>query len=130
MDTDRNNGRGVPAQWANWVNLGIGVWMILAPFLLGYADLIPALWNDIVVGALIAAAAFLATRSYSPGASWFNVAFGAWLVVAPFLLNYMTYGFFQQAVGNDIIAGLAVVALGLVAGLAKVPATRARATGR
>jgi len=37
---------------ASWVNAAIGVWLIAAPFILGYtAD--QEMWNDIIVGVLI-----------------------------------------------------------------------------
>jgi hypothetical protein len=41
------------------VNVALGSWLIIAPFLLGYnvagADAIGATWNDIVVGAVVVA---------------------------------------------------------------------------
>lgn len=40
-------------KWEEWVNVVLGVWLIVSPFLLGYAMLTSALWNQIVVGVLI-----------------------------------------------------------------------------
>lgn len=38
---------------ASWTNAGLGVWLVIAPFVLNYS--VPAAgWNDIVVGILIA----------------------------------------------------------------------------
>lgn len=37
----------------NWINVGLGAWLIISPFLLGFADIGAALWNSIVVGALV-----------------------------------------------------------------------------
>jgi len=31
----------------------LGVWLIIAPFLLGYSALAAALWNDIIVGIVV-----------------------------------------------------------------------------
>ncbi len=45
--------------WLSWINVLIGLWLIIAPFVLGYNGLTVALWNSIVVGVIV-------------------VAFGAW----------------------------------------------------
>jgi len=37
----------------SWINAALGVWLIIAPFILGYANLAGALWNDIMVGILV-----------------------------------------------------------------------------
>lgn len=37
---------------ASWVNLAIGAWLVVAPFVLDYLSG-PAAWNDIVVGILV-----------------------------------------------------------------------------
>lgn len=42
------------ATWLSWTNVVLGVWLIAAPFVLGYSDTTAALWNDIVVGVIIA----------------------------------------------------------------------------
>ncbi|RLD05194.1 MAG: hypothetical protein DRI32_04435 [Chloroflexi bacterium] len=39
----------------SWVNAALGVWLIIAPFLLSYSGTTSALWNDIVVGLVILA---------------------------------------------------------------------------
>lgn len=42
--------------WLSWVNLIAGIWLIIAPFALGYIAAAP-LWNDIIVGIIVAATA-------------------------------------------------------------------------
>ncbi len=44
-----------PQRWQEWVNLCIGVWLIIAPFALGYAEQSGAMWNHIIVGLLVGA---------------------------------------------------------------------------
>lgn len=34
----------------SWINAVLGVWLIIAPFLLSYSGTSAALWNDIIVG--------------------------------------------------------------------------------
>src|SRR5262249_31227825 len=38
----------------SWVNLVLGVWLVIAPFLMGYTGTPAALWNNLVGGAVIA----------------------------------------------------------------------------
>jgi predicted membrane-bound dolichyl-phosphate-mannose-protein mannosyltransferase len=37
----------------SWVNVVLGIWMIVSPYLLGYADVNPAQTNSLITGALI-----------------------------------------------------------------------------
>lgn len=113
-------------------NAGTGVWLILAPFLLGYAAFPAPLYNDIVCGLLIAVLGFV--RFGNPlgnvWASYTNAGIGAWLVVAPFVLTYSalaTEGVVADdaavaaadpvsllpATANDIVVGILVIALGV-----------------
>jgi hypothetical protein len=39
------------ATWISWVNSTLGLWLIVAPFILGYGN--PARINDIIVGVVI-----------------------------------------------------------------------------
>lgn len=46
----------------DWINVVLGVWLILAPFVLGYSAVLMAMWNDIIVGVVaIVLAAWAAT---------------------------------------------------------------------
>ena len=40
-------------QWEEWTNVALAIWLIVSPFLLGYAAHATALWNQIVVGVLV-----------------------------------------------------------------------------
>jgi hypothetical protein len=41
------------SSWLSWVNVGLGIWLILAPFLLGYANLDVARTNEVVIGVIV-----------------------------------------------------------------------------
>jgi hypothetical protein len=47
-------GHAYPAAWGNLV---LGVWVIVAPWLLGFAALAVAMWSHVVLGVLVALAA-------------------------------------------------------------------------
>jgi len=36
-----------------WINVVLGVWLIIAPFIVSYTSVAAALWNDIGVGILV-----------------------------------------------------------------------------
>jgi uncharacterized membrane protein HdeD (DUF308 family) len=37
----------------DWINVIIGAWLIIAPFILGYTAIAAAMWNDIIVGIVV-----------------------------------------------------------------------------
>lgn len=43
-----------------WICIVAGIWLIVAPFALGYAGVAGALWNDIILGLVV-----LATGGYA-----------------------------------------------------------------
>lgn len=42
-----------PRLWEEWVNLLLGLWVFVAPFVLGIWQLQLSLWNHLVVGAVV-----------------------------------------------------------------------------
>src|SRR3954469_21858467 len=67
------------ARIAAGLNALAGIWLIIAPFVLGYGDGDPY-WNDIVFGALVLAIAVL-RYAVAPRAAWLsalNMLIGAW----------------------------------------------------
>lgn len=53
---------------ASWVNLVAGLWAIAAPWLIGFAAIVGAMWSHVVLGVLVAiAAAIELWQEYQPG---------------------------------------------------------------
>jgi hypothetical protein len=51
-----------------WIIGVIAVWLMAAPFLLGYENTTPAMWNDLAVGVLtLLSAAFWSYREWGDG---------------------------------------------------------------
>jgi len=89
------------------INILFGIWLILAPFILDYASLQVAMWNDIILGVLVLAVAMIRTFGTALAtASWINVVLGIWLVIAPFVLNYRDN---PSPRWNDVILGILVI---------------------
>jgi len=102
---------------ASWATLATGLWLVIAPTVLGYMNYAPrARSNDLILGVLIASMG--ATRvfgNYRSGRlnqliSGLNVLPGIWLIIAPFVLSYSGL---MRPTRNDIITGIAVIAFAL-----------------
>lgn len=95
---------------ASGLNILLGIWLIIAPFLLGYAHIEAAQTNDVIVGVIVAVIAAIRTFGAfaQPGWSWVNVLLGVWLIIAPFVLGYSAS---TTPLWNDIILGVLIAVL-------------------
>lgn len=60
---------GVEARRA-WANVGLGAWLVVSPWLVGFSELAPALWNAVIVGAAIAVLALSALATDRHFGGW------------------------------------------------------------
>lgn len=44
--------------WQNWVNVILGIWLIIAPFIFNFD--VAARWNSVIVGIVVAVLAYWA----------------------------------------------------------------------
>lgn len=99
------------------INIIAGLWLLLAPFALGYSTVETALWNSIVLG--IAVAVMAMVRVVRPddheGVSWVNFVLGIWLLVSPFVLGLANI---EALVWNNIIVGVVILALAATSAMA------------
>ncbi len=114
---DAVSARTANVKTASGINLVAGVWLIIAPFIIGYVALESALWNDILCGAivLILAAIRVAMPLRHVWLSWVNLVVGLWLIIAPFVLDYAA---FPAPVWNDILVGILIAGMAGWSGLA------------
>lgn len=93
------------------LNVVTGVWLIIAPFALGYAAYAAARNNDIWVGIIVAVlAAGRAFGHLGAWAAWVNVLLGAWMVVSPYMYRFAGH---DLSGTNDTIVGLLIMAFAL-----------------
>jgi hypothetical protein len=45
------------AEWQDWLTGILGVWLVIAPWVLGFSSLTAAAWNQVIVGLLVVALA-------------------------------------------------------------------------
>ncbi len=101
---------GVTVPWTLLVSTAAGVWLMGAPVVFDATG--RAADSDFLVGPLIAVVAVIAMAEVVRPVRFVNVLFGLWLVAAPWLLAGATTGLKV----NDVVAGLALIALSLPRG--------------
>jgi nucleoside-diphosphate-sugar epimerase/uncharacterized membrane protein len=79
---------GVAMPWNLLLCVGLGVWLMLAPSVLGSAD--AAAHSDHLVGALIVTTAVIALADVGRAMRFLNILFGAWVIAAPWILGGAT----------------------------------------
>lgn len=103
----------------NWAVVPLGVWEVLAPFILGYFTTSAALWNAIIIGIALVVLAALAALSRAEttvkALEWISAVLGVWLIIAPFIVHYSDVA---AAKWNDIVVGVGVTVLAVWAALA------------
>jgi hypothetical protein len=105
-------------RWQDWVNLALGIWLFVAPFVgLSMLDTTAA-WNSYIFGAIIAVLAATALRQPQRWEEWTNLVIGLWLIVAPFVLGFGTQ---TAAMWNHVVVGIIVGGDALWAALARPP---------
>jgi SPW repeat len=100
---------------ASGLNLLAGIWLIIAPFVLGYHNGDPY-WNDIVFGAIVGFFALIRmSGAYrAEGLSYLNALIGIWIFVSAFWLDATA-----TAGWNDIILGAIIFVLALISATAR-----------
>lgn len=105
---------------ASGLNVLAGIWLIIAPWVLGYVAGDPK-WNDVVFGAIVGLLALLRLSGVyaTAWASGANLLIGIWLFIAAFWLDKS-----GTASANDIILGIIVFVLAAIS-LSATPPERA-----
>ncbi|MEO7795633.1 MAG: vitamin K epoxide reductase family protein [Thermoanaerobaculia bacterium] len=98
---------GVALPWNLLASVGLGIWLMFAPALLGIAG--TAAHSDHLTGALIVTFAVMALADVGRALRFVNVLLGAWVIAAPWLLTGAT----TSSRSIDAIAGALVILLSL-----------------
>ena len=94
---------------ARWSSFSAGLWLLIAPLVLGYASP-AAVLHDVALGVAVCVASLAALEW--PSARYALLAPAAWLITAPSAL-----GWEQSTVGtNELALGIAVAVLAVVPG--------------
>lgn len=52
-----------PERWEQWINVAIGAWAVISPWVLGFAAVAAATWNAVIVGVVVLVISLEATRT-------------------------------------------------------------------
>lgn len=94
---------------ARWASFAVGLWLILAPLLLGYRT-VTAVLHDIALGLLVCVATLAALEW--PRARVAAAVPALWLLAAAGLLPWSS----RLVSSNEVLCGAVVLALALVPG--------------
>ena len=95
---------------ANWINVILGIWVAISPFILNFVEIRAALWNSIAAGLIVMIHELSRRTGYRIGCN-LNVVFGFWLVASPFALGVWE----QRPYWNSIIVGFVICFTALLA---------------
>jgi hypothetical protein len=92
---------------ARWVTFGLGLWLILAPLVLGYPSVLAVL-HDVALGMLVCVGTLAALEW--PMARFALALPGAWLLHAP---DAFAWGS-RVVAANELACGIVVIGLAVV----------------
>ena len=105
---------------ASWLNILLGIWVIVSPFALAFGIYPRAMWNNLATGAAVVILAIIRTgATQQPGWSWSNAILGIWLIISPFVLAFAM----PVALWNNVILGI-IIAIVALANAATTRTTR------
>jgi len=58
--------------WKEYINIILGFWLVAAPFVLNFTDLVAPVWNQVIVGILVAGVALDAILEKPPTSTGHN----------------------------------------------------------
>jgi hypothetical protein len=96
--------------WAQIINAALGIWLMIAPALLGFEP--KAADHDHIIGPVVASFAIISWWEVTRPLRWINLVIGLWLLAAPWILGYPQ----TPAIINSMATGLALAMLSLVRG--------------
>jgi hypothetical protein len=75
-----------------WVNVVLGIWLCVSPFVLGFGRNPTEMWNNVCVGIAAVLLALISERG-DGAIGGLNVPLAIWVFLSPFLLGYSSRAF-------------------------------------
>jgi hypothetical protein len=95
-------------RWQDWVNLALGLWFLVSPWVLRFHDLGVMSLDFYAAGAALAALAVLGLRRRTLWGEWLTLVLGLWMIGAPWMLRFASNG---PAVPDSVGTGAAAALL-------------------
>jgi hypothetical protein len=94
--------------WARITTLTLGVWLMSAPGLFGFAKTISN--NGHIIGPLIVSFSIISFSECTRNARWLNLPLAMWLLFSPWILAYDNW----TAFASDYAVGILILFLSIV----------------
>ncbi len=96
--------------WQDALNAILGIWLIVAAWVLGFQTDATAMASAVIVGVLLLAAALGAIFLPHAWEEWVELVLGLWLIASPWVLRFSTL---PDAWANAVLAGLVIAILAI-----------------
>jgi hypothetical protein len=96
---------------ADVINLALGAWLFLTPWIFGFVAEPSASWNAWLSGLVIGALAIAALVAFAEWEEWINLLLGAWVAAAPWIVGFASHA---TATRLHILVGIAVAIVAAV----------------
>src|SRR5690349_12103054 len=97
-------------RWQDWATLVAGIWLLISPWVVGYAGDSVAMGNAVIFGIAIIIYSVVELSVPRAWEEWLMMAAGAWLIVSPWVLGF---GAEARAVWDTVVVGIVVLLLAL-----------------
>ncbi len=95
----------------SWLNVLLGAWLFISPWVLDYTSTGDAAANAWIVGGAIAVLAAIVAVTGVRAIAWSNIALGVWLFISPWVVGFTGL---RGASWNAWIVGVLVVIVAAV----------------
>lgn len=96
--------------WQDPVNAALGAWLIVSPWVLGFAGAMSAMQTMVATGIVLAAVGLGATFLPRQWEEWTEVALALWLAVSPWVIGFVAV---EAAMVNAVLAAAVILVLAL-----------------
>ena len=97
-------------RWQDWVTLVAGIWLLVSPWVVGYAGDVAAMSNAVIFGIAIIVYSIVELSVPRAWEEWLMVAAGVWLIISPWVLGFSAE---TRAMWDMVIVGIVVALLAL-----------------
>ena len=108
--------------WQDWASLALGVWLVVAPWVVGFSGNEAATWNGVLLGVAVIVLTLVDAYRPDPWPERVSLLIGLWAAISPMVLGFSGD---RAAATSTVIAGVLIV---LLEALAAWAARKPRAT--
>ncbi len=111
------------ARTASGINILLGIWLVVSPWVFHYSAMPPALWSGLIVGVFIVIIAAVRLASWRDTApfSWLNLFLALCTIASPWVYGYAANA---DAVRDNVILGVLIAVLAIRSGGASISEQR------